>query len=75
MAYLHAYAAAEVEVRNTISQITTNKVAFINEWPPCQRIVSSVLLNVGQGLLKPVLDQARIAGGLTIVTWASRIRS
>lgn len=32
VAYLHAYAAAEVEVRNTISQITSNKVAFISEW-------------------------------------------
>ena len=64
VAYLHAYAAAEVEVRNTISQITTNKVAFISEWVSSrQRIVNSVLLNVGQGLLKPVLDQARIAGG------------
>ena len=65
VAYLHAYAAAEVEVRNTISQITTNKVAFISEWVSSrQRIVNSVLLNVGQGLLKPVLDQARIAGGI-----------
>ena len=51
-------------IQEQIGMAATSKVSFVTEWVTSrQRIVASVLPRFGQGELKPILDQAKDAGG------------
>ena len=64
VAYLKMSSALEQEIQNEIKMAADNKVSFVSEWVDSrQKIVGSVLPRFGTGELKPMLDQARDAGG------------
>ena len=64
VAYWKMISALEQEIQNEIKMAADNKVSFVSEWVDSrQKIVGSVLPRFGTGDLKPMLDQARDAGG------------
>jgi methyl-accepting chemotaxis protein len=64
VAYWKMSSALEQEIQNEIKMAADNKVSFVSEWVDSrQKIVASVLPRFGTGDLKPVLDQAKQAGG------------
>ncbi|MFN4238243.1 MAG: methyl-accepting chemotaxis protein [Vogesella sp.] len=64
VAYWKMSSALEQEIQNEIKMAADNKVSFVSEWVDSrQKIVGSVLPRFGTGELKPMLDQARDAGG------------
>ena len=64
VAYWKMSSALEQEIQNEIKMAADNKVSFVSEWVDSrQKIVGSVLPRFGTGDLKPMLDQARDAGG------------
>jgi methyl-accepting chemotaxis protein len=64
VAYWKMKASLSDSVTRQIDQAAAAKVSFVTEWVASrQLVVASALARFGSGELKPVLDQARDAGG------------
>lgn len=64
VAYWKMSDAVEQEIHNQIKMAAEGKVSFVSEWVDSrQKIVGSILPRFGTGELKPILDQAKQAGG------------
>ena len=64
VAYVKTREALLASIHQQIEQAAAAKVSFVTEWVTSrQAVVASTLGRFGSGELKPVLDQAKEAGG------------
>ena len=64
VAYWKMQDAMVESINSQIDLAATSKVSFVSEWVAArQAVVASALGGFGSGDLKPVLDQAKDAGG------------
>ncbi|SCK22237.1 methyl-accepting chemotaxis protein [Vogesella sp. LIG4] len=64
VAYWKMSATLATQIEGQIKMAADNKVSFVSEWVQSkQHIAASVLPRFGTGELKPILDQAKAAGG------------